>query len=87
MAEAKYWGGRDVMNEEGDGVVKVLRSRGFGQIEKAEVKLEGITVWWEVRLGKYALTNEQVDGIVEEFRASIEARVKGQTDEQDLPDE
>lgn len=85
MAEAKYWGGRDIMNEDGDGVVKILRSRGFGQIEKAEVKIEGLTVWWEVRLGKYDLTDDQVESIVEEFRDSIERRRK--TNDKDLSDD
>ena len=85
MAEAKFWGGRDIMNEDGNGVVKVLRSRGFGQIEKAEVKIEGLTIWWEVRLGTYDLTDEQVEGIVEEFRQSIERRRK--IADEDLPDD
>lgn len=85
MAGAKYWGGRDIMNEDGNGVVKVLRSRGFGQIEKAEVKLDGFTIWWEVRLGTHDLTDEQVEGIVEEFRQSIERRRK--TDDEDLSDD
>lgn len=85
MAEAKYWGGRDIMNEDGDGVVKILRSRGFGQIEKAEVKIDGFTIWWEVRLGTHDLTDEQVEGIVEEFRQSIERRRK--THDKDLPDD
>lgn len=66
------------MNEGGDGVVKVLRTLGFGQIEKAEVKIEGLTVWWEVRLGTYDLTDVQVEWIVQEFRESIEARVRDQ---------
>lgn len=73
------------MNEGGDGVVKVLRSRGFGQIEKAEVKIEGLTIWWEVKLGTYDLTDEQVEGIVEEFRQSIERRRK--IANEDLPDD
>lgn len=85
MAKAKFWGGRDTMNEGGDGVVKVLRKLGFGHIEKAEVKIEGLTIWWEVKLGTYDLTDEQVEGIVEEFRQSIERRRK--LADEDLPDD
>lgn len=76
MAEAKFWGGRDTMNEGGDGVVKVLRSRGFGQIEKSEIKIGDLTIWWEMKFGKYDLTEDEVEGIIAEFRSSIEDRVR-----------
>lgn len=59
-----------------DGTVKVLLGRQWAQIERAEVTVREFTVWWEMAYGRGDLTETEVESIVEEFRKSIEQRMK-----------
>ena len=59
-----------------DGTVKVLLGRQWAQIERAEVTVREFTVWWEMGYGSVDLTETEVESIVEEFRKSIEQRMK-----------
>lgn len=59
-----------------DGTVKVLLGRQWAQIERAEVTVREFTVWWEMSAKKVDLSPEEVDSLVDEFRNSVEDKVR-----------